>query len=539
MRLFALPDIQEYERTLSLLSSLQDSKKSQEIILNAIDTTSSIANCDGYFLFKVTPSKYINLEHLHIKSLKLEIKGISCDKIFSPIYIPDIKNKKFKNVIEICAQTKDIINTSNIYSTHGIDNSSLKKFDIANDYNCVSLLTVPLISYNGQLISILMFLNPKTSSGKITNFSGTMQKTVFSFCQLISVLLEREQQKENNRQFIEKFISVFSKIIYSKSPHEDFHNRKVPIIAQMLAISATTANEGPYKDFEMDDNDWNLLNISSLLHDCGKTVVPDCILNKSTKLETCVNRIHEIRNRFEILRRDAHIEYLQKRLNNVADKETLQADFIERVKKLHNDFEFIGKCNLPDYELTPDDLTKIDEISKQTYTRYFSRSVGLSRSELQKISIETADRPETENLIQERSEQTTAPFRSGEKYNLKTMKGALNDTEKSQIKEHASSSLDILSEIPFPSEYSDIIEILKIHKDIMNETNNNRQLDYSKTTTIGKIIAFSSVFEQLSSSQRPYEKTKKLSEILKIMQTQKNSGLIDADLYNIFIKNKT
>ena len=73
---------------------------------------------------------------------------------------------------------------------------------------------------------------------------------------------------------------------------------------------------------------------------------------------------------------------------------------------------------------------------------------------------------------------------------------------------------------------------------IMKEVKSNKNQDLSKTTTLGKIIAFASVFEQLSSSETPYNKTKKLSEILKIMQSQKNYGIIDADLYNIFIKNE-
>ena len=449
MGLFVLTDISEYEDIFSLLSSMQNTKKHQENILEILNLASNISNSDGYFIYKVTPSKYINLEYMHIKSLKLEVKGSACDRLFSPAYIPDAKNKKLKRPIEICALANDIINTPNVYNEPDIDTTNLKKFDLDNDYNTVSLLTIPLSDSNGRLISILQFLNPQTTTGKITNFSEYTQKKIFSVCQLISLLLERQQQLEIYHQFIESFISVLSKILYSKSPHTSSHNLKVPIIAQMLAIATTTTHEGPFKDFEMSDTDWNVLNVASLLHDCGKTIVPDYILNKAAKLETCNNRIHEIRNRFEILRRDAHIEYLQKRLNNVADKGTLQAEFVEKVKNLHDDFEFIGKCNLSTNELTNDDLNKIDEIASKTYTRYFSRAVGLSKNELQNISIEKANNPEVENLIQDREEQINAPYHNGEKFNLKVIKGTINNIEKSKIKEYAANTLSILSEIPF------------------------------------------------------------------------------------------
>ena len=87
------------------------------------------------------------------------------------------------------------------------------------------------------------------------------------------------------------------------------------MIARLLATAAVQEDSGPLRDFEMNSNDWYTLHIASWLHDCGKVTTPEYIVDKATKLETIYNRIHEIRNRFEILRRDAHICYLKKRLD--------------------------------------------------------------------------------------------------------------------------------------------------------------------------------------------------------------------------------
>jgi hypothetical protein len=43
------------------------------------------------------------------------------------------------------------------------------------------------------------------------------------------------------------------------------------------------------------------------LHDCGKVTTPEYIVDKATKLETLYDRIHEIRMRFEVMKRDAEI----------------------------------------------------------------------------------------------------------------------------------------------------------------------------------------------------------------------------------------
>ena len=51
-----------------------------------------------------------------------------------------------------------------------------------------------------------------------------------------------------------------------------------------------------------------------------------------------------------------------------------------------------------------------------------------------------------------------------------------------------------------------------------------------------KIMAIADVYEALTAKDRPYKKPKKLSEVLKIMQEMKNTGHLDPDLYNVFIK---
>ena len=164
--------------------------------------------------------------------------------------------------------------------------------------------------------------------------------------------------------------------------------------------------------------------------------------------------------------------------------------FVEKVKNLHDDFEFIGKCNLSTNELTNDDLNKIDEIASKTYTRYFSRAVGLSKNELQNISIEKANNPEVENLIQDREEQINAPYHNGEKFNLKVIKGTINNIEKSKIKEYAANTLSILSEIPFPQEYSDILEIIKTHKNIMKEVKSNKTATPKTSVAVKNFMLF-------------------------------------------------
>ena len=50
-----------------------------------------------------------------------------------------------------------------------------------------------------------------------------------------------------------------------------------------------------------------------------------------------------------------------------------------------------------------------------------------------------------------------------------------------------------------------------------------------------RILGLADVFEALSSSDRPYKKPKKLSEIVGIMADMAKGGHIDPDLFNLFL----
>ena len=51
-----------------------------------------------------------------------------------------------------------------------------------------------------------------------------------------------------------------------------------------------------------------------------------------------------------------------------------------------------------------------------------------------------------------------------------------------------------------------------------------------------KIMAIADVFEALTAKDRPYKEPKKLSEVLRIMQSMRNEGHLDPDLYDVFIR---
>ncbi|WDN87605.1 hypothetical protein BuS5_00573 [Desulfosarcina sp. BuS5] len=65
-----------------------------------------------------------------------------------------------------------------------------------------------------------------------------------------------------------------------------------------------------------------------------------------------------------------------------------------------------------------------------------------------------------------------------------------------------------------------------------------RGLTSAQLPVQSKIMAIADIFEALTAGDRPYKKSMKLSEAIKIMDIMKKKRHIDPDIYDLFIKSR-
>lgn len=336
-------------------------------------------------------------------------------------------------------------------------------------------------------------------------------------------------------------LEVISKIIFHilkvRAPHTLQHIQNVPALSLMIAKAVKKKNKKPY--FSKED----LLNIdiAAQLHDCGKTTSPDYLLIKSTKLECLHNRIHEIRNRFEILRRDAEISCLKKIISNPQNASKAKAKLKETIKELEDEFAYIAYINLGETAITEKDIQKIKKIGQKTFKRHFNRLQGLSWNECQKLSDEQQEQYAQsgyEFLLQDNPEDTFLDIPTGEIHNLSIQKGTLSAEEREKIEEHVLETENIFNLIPLSNKHKCISEYASQHHERPNGKGYPHGLEDKDLSLAGKIITLADIFEALTSSERPYKSPKKLSDSLRVLQEMKNDGQIDEDIYHLFLKKK-
>ncbi len=524
---------------LALNNAVATEADSRVLIEKVIRVAAKAADADACFFYEVTPDKFMSLVYSHIKSLRENSVGMDNISFYETTSLNEIKAKAAKRPAELCALNREIINSDNIYLDENIDTAFIAAFDEKYNYSTVSMLALPLIDSKDNLIGVAQFINAADNNGKVISFTPDVANMLISICRLLTSALEKKSLREAYSQLLESFIEVLARAIDAKSPYTGSHCQKVPIITRLLTTAAVEETDGALKDFQMSDDDWYALHIASWLHDCGKVTTPEYIVDKATKLETINNRIHEIRNRFEILRRDAHIAYLQKRLADIDSKENLQAAFVAEVRQLEDDFAFVAWCNTGDNEINDTDIKRLEQIGNRTFTRYFNRMIGLSWAERNAVTTpEIYTHPSQEQLLQDRPDHLIEGFNRGELYNLKTRRGTINREEREKINDHIVVTIDMLKALPFPKELTNVVEYAGSHHEWVNGNGYPNRLTGDKMSVPAKIMAIADVFEALTARDRPYKEPKKLSEVLRIMQEMKNIGHLDPDLYRVFINHK-
>jgi HD-GYP domain-containing protein (c-di-GMP phosphodiesterase class II) len=367
-----------------------------------------------------------------------------------------------------------------------------------------------------------------------------------------------QQYQKSQEELLNSIIKIIAQAIDTKSSYTGGHCNRVPKIAIMLTEEASDKREGIFKDFSFNNNDeWREFQIGTWLHDCGKVTTPEYVVDKSTKLETIYNRIHEIRTRFEVLHRDTQIEYLESQLRG-KDKEEALKKMNKTQKELIEEFEFLASSNIGGEFMSAQKQEKIKVISQREWTRYFDNRLGLSDEELLRYeNVQQQETPAQERLLCDKQEhiikrehfdydaykeegfKEEVPqnlYNYGEIYNLSIAKGTLTPEERFKINEHVIMTIKMLEQIPFPEELSRIPEYAGTHHETMIGTGYPRKLSKKDLSVPARIMALADIYEALTASDRPYKKAKTISEAIKIMSFMVKDEHIDRDIFELFLK---
>lgn len=489
------------------LSAESDTPKLLELIMMG---AKSLTHADGGSLYFLNADE-LSFEIISNDSLNIQMGGTSGNEITFPA-IPLVVGgeENHANVVSHCVLSGETVNIADAYNEDGFDFTGTRKFDSKTGYRTQSMLTFPLKDHEQEIIGVLQLINAKNSeSGEVVPFSEVSQQLAESLASQAAVALTQRRLITELQVLFESFIKMIASAIDDKSPYTGGHCRRIPVLTMMLAEAAHNTDIGPLAGFRIDDKDRYELETAAWLHDCGKVVTPEYVMDKATKLETIFDRIHALETRFEVLRRDAEIEYLNACLQedcSARQRDTLKQDYERVCAKYREDFEFLRNANIGGEFMRDEDIERVRQLAQ----------------------IEWVD-----------AEGSRQPLLSDDEVmNLSIQRGTLNDEERKVINNHIVATIKMLESLPFPKNLQNVPEYAGGHHEKMDGTGYPRGLTREQMSVQARIMAVADIFEALTASDRPYKKGKALSECLRIMGFMKKDNHIDPDIFEIFIREK-
>jgi HD-GYP domain-containing protein (c-di-GMP phosphodiesterase class II) len=422
------------------------------------------------------------------------------------------------------------------------------------------LLSMPLKNRQNEVVGTLTLSFAADGAQAQTPLSAARVAFVKALSGTAAMALDNHQLLRARKELLESFIQLVAGAIDAKSPYTGGHCQRVPELAKMLAQAACEATTGPYAAFSMDADQWEALHIAAWLHDCGKVTTPEYVVDKATKLETLSNRLHEVRTRFEVVKRDALIERLAQRLGE-ADAAQARAELAELYATLDAEFAFVAACNQGGESLGPAAQARLREIGQRRWWRTLDDSLGLSVDEARRLPRPRPPLPAPERLLADRPEhivprpaaqtlgagnrwgfQMAQPahlYHRGELHNLTVSRGTLTDEERYKINEHIVQTIMMLDELPFPKHLREVPEIAGGHHERMDGRGYPRGLTGEQMSPQARMMAIADVFEALTADDRPYKAGKPLSEALGILSRMAREQHLDAELFELFLRSGT
>ena len=278
----------------------------------------------------------------------------------------------------------------NIADVYDLDPKVPYRFDPSFDqrmgYRTVSMLTVPMISAEDEVIGVIQLINKKRDpqiplplapgaefEQAIVGFDAHSEELLSALSAQAGIALENALLYEEIRRIFEGFVRASVQAIEQRDPTTSGHSLRVSVLSCRLAERVDGASDGPFADVRFSRRDLQELKYAALLHDFGKIGVREQVLVKAKKLYP-----HErdaIRARVEFALKSAEVQLLERKLDlqrkgaGGSDLQKAEHEFAARKIALLDAWSVIERADEPSV-LSEGDFSRIAEIGAIGYETF-------------------------------------------------------------------------------------------------------------------------------------------------------------------------
>ena len=494
----------------ALLVELAATSDTAEIIERILVEAKRLTHSEGGTLYLMNnqdpDNPELRFEIIKNSKLNIHMGGMTGNTIPFPgiaLFEEDGKPNEH-NVAAYSANTKEVVNIPDVYESKEFDFSGARTFDEQTNYRTKSVLTLPLLNHQQEVIGVLQLINSHhPDTHHVIPFSERYIPLLKGLALYAAIALNNQILVQDLKNLLDAFVKTIAKAIDAKSPHTSGHCQRVPLLMELIAEAACENND-LYKDFQLNDEEWYELRVSAWMHDCGKLATPDSVLDKSTKLHKMRDGIEIIEARFSALKQYKNAQFLAACLDPSNDQAVLKSALEKELKQLEDDLDFVRTSNKGGEFMSEESKARIQNIANIQWPD----ANGVMNNMLNEEEI----------------------------YNLCIERGTLTAEERQIINNHMTVTIDMLEGLPFPKQLKRVPEYAGGHHEKMNGTGFPRGLTREQMSIPARMMAIADIFEALTAKDRPYKDPMKISVSLNIMKRMVEDEHIDPDLFDLFVK---
>ncbi len=267
-----MPETRHYKQDLFEMVSVMNAITSERnldrllklIVTSAVDITRSDAA--SLYLLEGNMLEFVVTTN---KTLEKRMGIRKFEESFKPFHIPITTD----SISGYVAATGENLNIKDVYKLEGLPYSFNKSFDEKNDYRAKSMLTIPLINRQGEIIGVLQLMNKLNEQKKVTYYREYDIEIACSLGSQAAISIDNVRLNERLKESYYESILRLSTANEFRDNETGDHVKRVSYYCEAIARAMKEPPE-------------YITNIkyASPLHDIGKIGIPDNILKKPGKL---------------------------------------------------------------------------------------------------------------------------------------------------------------------------------------------------------------------------------------------------------------
>ncbi|MEA2699517.1 MAG: hypothetical protein QOI66_3788, partial [Myxococcales bacterium] len=398
-----------------------------------------------------------------------------------------------------------------------------RTFDEKTGYQARSMLTVPMLSAQAEVIGVVQLINRKRHpqrrlldqadfSDSVIAFDQAAEELALALASQAGISLENAILYEEIKNLFEGFVDASVTAIESRDPTTSGHSRRVATLSVGLAQKVDAAADGLFRDVHFSPAALKQLEYAGMLHDFGKVGVRENVLVKAKKLYESDRQA--IGLRFAYIRKVLEADTAERKLRVALElgREEIPRRFAElegelsaRVAELDDHWAFINKANEP----TLMDEGGVERLAFIANQRYLAPS-GELRPYLERDELAA----------------------------LEVRRGSLTAVERVEIESHVIHTFNFLNKIPWGRELAAIPRIAGSHHEYLNGSGYPKHMAAADICIETRMMTIADIFDALTASDRPYKKAVPTDRALGIIEAEVKAGRCDGDLFRVFVESE-